>query len=261
MPHPDQITVATANTFFGRTVRAYDGFKPFTNADILLLQEVYTPIVDSLKQHLQQAGFDLIHAGGHFGLAMALRSSNGVSLMPGTVRESVLQHVSKFGIALAKHYSRQKLEYSDRGVLAATFVTAGGIKFTIATTHLPVMTAPRKRAQFLIRLADELRNPYYNDPLILTGDMNHYPGPRSVDHAFWKIANMVAVDMQGKPTWPSKSTGALERKLGRFYAGQLDNVLYRGQGIESVDTQVIDVISDHRAVFANFRLSEARQKP
>jgi endonuclease/exonuclease/phosphatase (EEP) superfamily protein YafD len=105
----------------------------------------------------------------------------------------------------------------------------------------------------LTKAATELQNPYYDGTLLIAGDMNHYPGPRSADISFRKKSDLVAVDLGGKFTWPSKDAGFLESKLGRFYSGQLDDVLYRGN-IAPVKVEVMDAMSDHKAIKVTFKL-------
>lgn len=256
MTHSEQITVATANTFFGKAIQAESGLKELSQADVLLLQELYSPTAYGLEASLDKQGFDLIAAGGHFGLGIALRQDSKIKYIEGTVRESVLQKLGGFGLTLTKKYARHHIEFTDRGIIAAQFVTQGGAKLTLASTHLPVVTAPRKRALFLKQLAAELEEPYYKgDGLILAGDMNHYPKAKRVDLDFRRQANLQAVDIGNDFTWPSKNTGYLESKLNKLYCGQFDDILYRGDDIQLFDHEVIDIESDHRAIIATFNLT------
>ena len=258
MSSANQVTIATVNTRFGWAVRETGGLRAVASADILLLQELYAPAQYAVEERLEQIGFKTVGIGGHFGLAIALRNNSLLTYKQDTTREAILQRVNAVGASLTKRYSRQKSEYCDRGLLAAKFVTANGAELTIATTHLPVVTAPRKRAQFLTQLETELKDKYYGGPCILAGDMNHYPGPKTVDYAFRKAAQFYAVDIGEEITWPSKHAGFLESKLGRQYGGQFDDVLYRGQGLKVHETRVVDVLSDHRAVMAAFSVRGMR---
>lgn len=255
MPKTEQIKVATINTFFGRAIKAEAGLESVSDSDVLLLQELYNPADYGLESSLNQQGFKIIAAAGHFGLGIALRRDSDINYVEGTVRETVLQKLSSLALILTKKYARHHLEFIDRGVLAAQFVTQKGTKITLASTHLPVVTAPRKRALFLSQLASEINNPYYTaGNLIIAGDMNHYPRAKKIDLAFRKTAKMNAVDLGNEYTWPSKRTGYLESKLNKIYCGQFDDILYRGGELELSNHEVVDVESDHRAVVATFSI-------
>lgn len=254
MTQTEHITVATINTFFGRAIKAQEGFKELAHADILLLQELYSPSTYGVEESLNKQGFHLLACGGHFGLGIAVRIDSDIQLIEGTVRESVFQKLSAFSSTVTNRYARHKLDYTDQGMLAAQIKTKQGMKLTVVSTHTPVVTAPRKRALFLRQMAEELQDPYYQDgALILAGDMNHYPKPKKADFLFRKSAGLRAVDLKGGFTWPSKNTGYLESKLNRFYGGQLDDILYREEHLRVIDFRIIDVESDHRAVLTVFK--------
>jgi endonuclease/exonuclease/phosphatase (EEP) superfamily protein YafD len=107
---------------------------------------------------------------------------------------------------------------------------------------------------FLTQLQSELADSYYDGPLVLTGDMNHYPGPLKADLAFRRAAGLAAVDVGGEKTWPSRRTSFVGSRLSRLVGGHLDDILYRGDGMEVVQLQVADVASDHRALIATFAI-------
>jgi len=260
---PEQVTIATANTYFGHTTRIDDGLAPIARVDILLLQEVFNPTVDQLPQKLTEAGFKLVRATGRYGLVIALRSDSAVSFVEGSVREHTLAPIGILEKQLARRFAKQKHEFTQRGLLAAKFKTHRGATFTVATTHPAVAVTPRRRAAQIDKIASELENPYYGGKLILTGDMNHYPDAKPVDKALWRKANLTLVDLNGESTYSVRGSkqekyfriaAALQRRPIESYDGQLDDVLYRGEGIESISTTVTDIQSDHRSVVVTFSI-------
>lgn len=251
MTDTNKIVVATLNTYFGRSVLE-KGLKFLGSVDILLLQELYSPNEDNVQNKLKQQGFELISVGGHFGLAIALRIGSTVKFVKGSMHEAIFQNVNKYNVKSTSRYAGKKLELSDRGLLSAKFKLTNGTEFVAASTHAPVVTATRQRADFLSKLTMELKDPIYNGILILAGDMNHYPGPKSIDYKFRSDSRLTTVDLGVKYTWPSGDAGFLESKIGKFYGGQFDDILYRGKGVKALQVDIADAMSDHRAVIAEF---------
>jgi endonuclease/exonuclease/phosphatase (EEP) superfamily protein YafD len=251
------LVVATVNTYFGRAVAEAGGLEAVAKADVLLMQELFSPDASGLEARLRSYGFDLVAAGGHFGLAIALRSDSAFAFSGGPVRSAVLEQVGTVERTLTTRFAKQPLEYNDFGVLAAHLETPEGGRLVIATTHLPVVTSFRQRARFLIQLGPELADRYYDGPLVLTGDMNHWPGPLKADLAFRRAARLTAVDLGDAITWPSTRKSVVGRKLMQHLGGRLDDVLYRGGGIDVVHNEVVDVASDHRAVVATFTIDNS----
>jgi endonuclease/exonuclease/phosphatase family metal-dependent hydrolase len=247
-----RLVVATVNTYFGRAVLEDGGLEAVADADVLLMQEVFNPSAYGLEPRLRSYGFELLAAGGHFGLAIALKSNSAFTPTAEPARSTVFQQIGTLERVLTPIFVRQELEYSDLGVLAVQLQTSDGRRLTIATTHLPVMTSFRQRARFLARLPAELADRYYQGSLVLTGDMNHYPGPSKADRTFRRAAGLTAIDLSSEITWPARKTGDVGRKLWRRLGGQLDDILYRGANIDFVREEVVDVASDHRAVVATF---------
>jgi endonuclease/exonuclease/phosphatase family metal-dependent hydrolase len=250
-----RLVVATVNTYFGRAVIDDGGLEAVANADVLLMQELFNPAGAGLESTLHEYGFELLAAGGHFGLAIALRSNSAFVRTDKPARSTVLQQVGSIERKLITRFAKQQLEYSDLGVLAAHIETTDGHRLTIATTHLPVVTSFRQRPRFLAQLLPELADPYYDGPLVLSGDMNHYPGPKRADLAFRWAAGLTAVDLGDEITWPSRKTTYAGRTISRLFGGQLDDILYRGSGMDSVHNEVVDVASDHRAVVATLTMN------
>jgi endonuclease/exonuclease/phosphatase family metal-dependent hydrolase len=253
--------VATVNTYFGRAVIEDGGLEAVAGADVLLMQELFNPTAYGLEPTLHKLGFELLGAGGHFGLGIALRSDSAFVRRSNPVRSAVLDQVGSIERKLTARFTTHPLEYSDFGVLAAQLETPGGGQLTIATTHLPVVTSFRQRTRFLSQLPAELADPYYDGTLVLSGDMNHYPGPKRADLTFRRAAGLTAVDLADEITWPSRRTSPWANRLTRLLGGQLDDILYRGDGLEFVDKRVLDVSSDHRAVVATFAISSGLAHP
>jgi endonuclease/exonuclease/phosphatase (EEP) superfamily protein YafD len=254
MSHPRQLVVATVNTYFGRAVIEERGLEAVAKADVLLLQELFNPAAYGLESSLHRYGFEVLAAGGHFGLGIALRSDSAFAPAATPARSTVLQQAGTIERSLLARFSRQPLEYGDLGVLAVQLDTPERRRLVLATTHLPVVTSFRQRGRFLALLPAELNEAYYDGLLVLTGDMNHYPGPKRADLAFRRAARLTAVDLSHEITWPSRRKSAVGRTLARRFGGQLDDILHRGSGIVLEGKEVIDVASDHRAVVATFTI-------
>ena len=58
---------------------------------------------------------------------------------------------------------------------------------------------------------------------------------------------------------PAEAKRALGNTLRRVLGGQLDDILYRGSGMQPVQQAVVSVPSDHRAVVAAFTIASAAQ--
>jgi endonuclease/exonuclease/phosphatase (EEP) superfamily protein YafD len=252
MPYSRDLVVATVNTYLGRAVIEERGLDAVADADVLLMQELFNPTAYRLESSLRQLGFEVIAAVGHFGLGIALRSTSSFVNTGNPVRSTVLEQAGSIERAAIARFAKQQLEYSDLGVLAAQLESPEGRRLTVATTHLPVVTSFRQRARFLAKLPLELADPYYDELLVLTGDMNHWPGPKKADLAFRRAAALTPVDLNNAITWPSRKTSNLGRQLNRLFGGQLDDILYRGPGLEAAHNEVVDVASDHRAIVATF---------
>ena len=250
-----RLVVATVNTYLGRTVRTVGGLAPLARADVILLQELYSPAAYGVETSLESVGFELVAAEGHSGLGIAVRSDSAYRYSGDPVRSTVLERAGTVERVLLSGFARERLEYCDLGVLAAHLETRGGHRLVVATTHLPVVTAFRQRARFLSRLPLELADPYYDGLLVLTGDMNHWPGPKKSDLAFRRRSGLTAVDLGKEITWPARKGNGAGGAVNRVVGGQLDDVLYRPGAMHCVQREVIDVASDHRAVLATFTIS------
>jgi endonuclease/exonuclease/phosphatase (EEP) superfamily protein YafD len=252
-----RLVVATVNTYFGRTIKTPRGLAPLARADVILMQELFSPAAYGVETSLEDVGFDLVAVEGHSGLGIAVRSDSAYRNAGTPLRSTVLEQAGKAELAMLSRFSKEPMEYSDLGVLAAQLDGPGGQRLVAATTHLPVVTAFRQRPRFLSRLSLELADPYYDGLLVLTGDMNHWPGPRKADLALRRRVGLAAVDLGRDITWPSRRSERAEKTVNRFVGGQLDDILYRPGEMQCVEQEVVDVASDHRAVMATFTITFA----
>ncbi|HTE22431.1 MAG TPA: hypothetical protein VK674_05325 [Candidatus Limnocylindria bacterium] len=259
---PTEITVASANTHFGRLLTSEKGLEPLSEADVLLLQEVTHKGYDLCKE-LARASYKVVHAVGACGLAIALHEDSNFGVVEGSQREDVLQAPGAMARQLVKRVPTMFAHCLwQRSVIAAKLKGPDGQKLTAAATHLVIPLRSHGREAQVTRMGEVLRHPYYDGPLILGGDMNHYPGPQAVDLKMREISNLREVDTNGEPTWRMRSSkqqwwgtakGALQRETLDAYDGQLDDMLYRGDGlVPQGKAKVVDVESDHRAVIARF---------
>ncbi|HEU5121558.1 MAG TPA: endonuclease/exonuclease/phosphatase family protein [Candidatus Saccharimonadales bacterium] len=260
------ITVATANTHFGRALRISAGLTPLHSADILLLQEVFDISEAALEHLLAASHFTLIHAAPKFGLAIAIRTAAGLRLLPGTIQEHRLAKASRPEQFIIQKATRSPLIFTERGVISCQLATPNGKVVTIANVHptTPIATTPRARHRQIKRLTRVLTQFYHNSPLILGGDMNHYPRPRKIDLALHKTTSLTPVELGTTPTWYAR--GSKEERLLAFAArairrplehfnGQHDIILYRETYFIPIHIEVVDIPSDHRAIIATFRLT------
>jgi endonuclease/exonuclease/phosphatase family metal-dependent hydrolase len=257
MSDSSQLIVATVNTYLGRAVVEDHGLAAVAKADVLLLQELFNPVAYGLAPSLHRYGFEVLAAEGHFGLGIALRSDSDFRPAVGPPRSTVLQQAGAIESTLITRFSKVPLEYSDLGILAVRLQTPAGRPLVIATTHAPVVTSFRQRGRFLALLATELADEYYDGLLIVTGDMNHYPGPKKADLGLRRRTGLTAVDLSNEITWPARRTTSVGRRIARLVGGQLDDILHRGTEMEVAHREVVDIASDHRAVVATFTIGHA----
>jgi endonuclease/exonuclease/phosphatase (EEP) superfamily protein YafD len=255
-----RITVATANTHFGQMVNANDGFAPVAAADILLLQEVYSPKTTTLKTRLNQAGFTLVHYAPQFGLAIALRDASEVRFVPGSTKEHILAKMGRLEHGVIKKAVADAFESHQRGFISCD-VTIGHTSLTLINVHptTPVGIPLGARRKQIAALARLLIAHYAHRTIIVGGDMNHYQGPQTIDKILHSSTNLTPITIGKEPTWyalGSKQEPLLKvasfftrRPLDRFN-GQHDIILYSSHLLHEQMTAVVDISSDHRAVIA-----------
>jgi endonuclease/exonuclease/phosphatase (EEP) superfamily protein YafD len=258
-------TLATANTHFGRTLYTPNGLGAVKSADILLLQEVFTLPTRELKTILTHYGFVLLHTVPAFGLVIAMRKTSYLQPLPHSLREHRLGKITRPEQFIVKRATRSPLVFTERGVITCQFSTVNNQIITVANVHptTPIAATPRARHRQIKRLARVVAHFYPHSPLIVGGDMNHYPRPRKVDLAFHKVTSLTPIQLGSTPTWYARGSKeekvlALAAKVLRRpledFNGQHDIILYRKMHFTPLRAKVVDIPSDHRAIIATFEL-------
>lgn len=265
------ISIATANTCFGRAVQTPNSLCPLSKVDVLLLQELYSFNRAILKKQLLKIGFRIVCAAPEFGLVIALRIKSPLRYVP---RSAQKHRLAKLGWleriviqrATRDPYADDYHVFLERGLLSAALQTPDGRRLTIATTHptTPLATQYRARYRQIVTLQSLLEQHYLKSPLILGGDMNHYPKPKKVDRTLHETLQLRPIDIGNEPTWRAQGSkqerllslvAFISRRPLNDYDGQHDIILYREKYFTSINTDVRDIDSDHRAVIATFRFS------
>lgn len=256
----ETFTVATANTHEGRMLRDADGLAPFTDGgvDTLLMQEVLGVDQPDLEARLLQDNYTLAHFDRPSGLAIAVNRDSAFQTQEGSERTEVLQAAEKIGEVARRLNIDMANRLRQRGLIAVKLASAEST-VTVATTHPIVFVRALARAKQVGAIGEVLDDEYYrDDPLVVGGDMNHYPGPRKVDLRMHAATGLTAVEFD-EATWRiagsrhhwlaaigSRVTG---REIDSFDA-ELDAILYRG--LVAGKNSVVDITSDHRAAISDF---------
>ncbi len=246
-----RLTVATANTCSGHLLRTAGGLRPFADAgvEVVGLQEVFGLGVAEVEQALGETGYLL--AGHHLAAGLAIAYDPARLRPVGAPRPTTLKSAGPL-LRVSSHWH-------ERGLLRARFET-GGTTFTFATAHLIVFARAVARSRQVAALGRALGEDGVPEPLVVTGDMNHYPGPGRRDRTMHRSTGLTAAVLPG-PTW--RVTGSKHEWLARvgsratgraleLFDGELDAVLYRDLSL--VDTSVHEIASDHRGVVCRFDL-------
>lgn len=147
-----------------------------------------------------------------------------------------------------------------------------GEKFRYVCAHLEVETVPQIQMLQAVELMDILAN--VNVPVILSGDFNSDPLYRTGTQTYDVFGSAGFADAWGTLN-EANPAGGLTWGHDEFLADltipfiwRLDLVLYRGNGLIPIQSEVLDLTlnrvepplwaSDHAAVTANFRLQEQR---
>lgn len=233
----------------GRTIN--DGLARLGTADVLLLQEVKTDATTLESLLHKNTDLELALVGEGLGLAIAVKPW---LKLKGTYEE-ILQKRGIVGRSVARTFSTRemaKFRLRARGMIGVSLETPQERALTVLTTHptVPVRFAARRLQVELIgsKVAD------IADPVVLAGDMNHWPGPRKVDLAMHETAGLSMVETDGPTYYVNQSRHAWLGRIGMgsLISGQLDAMLYRGDGLTPVQTELIDIPSDHRAISTTF---------
>lgn len=249
------ITIATANTHNSRMLHAPNGLMPFREADVdtLLMQEVVDISGEELDERLRQGGYYLAHFFKAAGLAIAAREQSGITPVPNTAQDVVLQRRGRFASVMEGLGVDMRNLLRTRGMTAMRMRSAEGVEFIAASAHPIFFLKARARARQVRALGQALQAEHYGDlPLVLGADMNHYPRPHKVDDEI--LVGGLRRAKFTEPTWLIQ--GSRHQWAARFGAGdgQLDSLLHKG-GLEPESIQVVGIESDHRAVIGRFVLA------
>jgi endonuclease/exonuclease/phosphatase family metal-dependent hydrolase len=256
-----EITVATANTHFGYVIKEAGGLEPFEQyaPDILLLQEVANP-KDELEEQLGRANYTLIHAIDEFGLTIALCNDSNLELVADSIETRELGKMGLLERRLAQKWAKHSHAITGHGMLSATFRTEDGHPVTVVSTRITVSSNRIARKRQIAQMSQELQKPNFAGPLIIGGDMNHFPRPQQVDLSMYDDAHLRQVNLGNQPTWQAPDS-TLYRLIARVrrqsienLSAQLDALLYREGELELSNVAVVNTISDHRAIVGKFKL-------
>ncbi|WP_323096805.1 endonuclease/exonuclease/phosphatase family protein [Intrasporangium sp. YIM S08009] len=254
-----ELTVATVNTFSSALLTLPEGLGPVVAArpDVLALQEVHHLEAAAVARALAAAG--LVPSASHLAAGLVLaHDPRRVRLVAPPLRATLQP---------AGPLLRWSDHWHERGALAGSYALhddalhGDGRVVTVATAHLIVFARAIARGNQVRRLHRALADPRLaTGPLVLAGDMNHYPGPTRPDRALARGLGLRHVELDA-PTW--RIRGSKHEWLARAGArltgwdverfdAELDAVLYRD--LEPVRAEVVDVASDHGAVVCRFAL-------
>jgi len=244
----ERLTIATANTQMGRAIREPGGLAGLKSADVILLQEVQMGQDELATKLSDDIGLSLGHYDDDFGLAIAIDSKYTIQ----SRRHRILQArgtVGRLTLPAKEHVNTFRLR--GRGLLALTLETPDGTVFTAATTHPTVKMKSVSRNAQVRAIPNAISD--MPDPLVLAGDMNHWRHPHRVDRQMYESTGLTPVEITGSTFDVSQTRYALLGKIIRFDA-QLDAMLYRGKGLRPIETELIDISSDHHAVKTTFEI-------
>jgi endonuclease/exonuclease/phosphatase family metal-dependent hydrolase len=254
------LTVATANTCSGELLRAADGLAPFREAGVQVigLQEVFGLDEPSVAAALRTSGYRLAHLHGPGGLAIA-HDPDTTNVDP-NVLVTTLQPAGPL-LRWSNHWHERAM-LSASVALGAHQGEPGGQALTFSTAHLIVFARALARGRQVVRMRQAMQQDRLRrGPHIVTGDMNHYPGPMRTDLAMHVAGGFQRVPLE-EPTWRISGSKhewlarvaatATHRDLSAFDA-QLDTVLARGLDLRA--SRVVDIASDHRGVVCTFDLA------
>jgi endonuclease/exonuclease/phosphatase family metal-dependent hydrolase len=252
------LTVATANTHEGRMLKDTDGLKPFVEngVDALLMQEVLRIADPELRERLYEEGYELTHFDSLSGLAIAFSATSEFQPISGTERTEVIQPPEKIGQLVRWCGIPMSSRLRQRGLVAIKAASGNQI-VTVANTHPIIFLRALSRARQVKRIGELVRTDFYTkDPLVLGGDMNHYPGPQAVDRAMQKAGGFSRVETDqpswrirgSKHEWAARVGALLSARQVEDFDAVLDTILYRGLTVQGSTT--VSIASDHHAVIA-----------
>jgi endonuclease/exonuclease/phosphatase family metal-dependent hydrolase len=245
-----ELVIGTANTFSGALLRSPSGLAPFRDVDLLAVQEVFGFTAAGLAARFTDDGFEVVSHHERSGLALARRGDSAVR--PGAALN--LHKTLAPERILAGHSDH----WRERALIAAR-VQVGGMALTFANAHLMVFARPIARRRQVQALRSALGSGYFaGHPLILVGDMNHYPAPRNVDRAMAAHSGLARAALDAptwqiagsKHEWLARTAGRATGRSIESFDAELDAVLYRGVVLDGA--RVVRIESDHAGIVARF---------
>lgn len=256
------LTVLTANTQFGRACASVRNCRQLVqgNPDVIVLQEVIGVPEDTFRQRFLRLNYSVALYNPLSGLAIVVYNAPYVSVLDFITQP--LTHIPHFVTsAMQKSALQHHVRPSNVGMVRILFHTQ---TIEVGTTHLAVCARPLGRYLQIRRLAAYLNQRNLDLPLILAGDMNHYPAPGLSDKFLirathmqhftplvptWKVAGT-------KYEWAARIGAKILRTPLSTFDGKLDAVLYSGglTRLRPLSVRCIPIASDHRAVLSSFML-------
>ena len=254
MPFAETITIASLNTQMGRAIREPYGLKPLDGVDILLMQEVMMGGSELVDRVHDQIGLRIGQYDEELGLAIALLPGQFITKH----YKTVMQQRGLIGNSIDSNkedMQKSRFRLRGRGLIGVSLVTSENNALSVATTHPTVQLRQISRNRQVRKIAGAVAK--VDHPLVLAGDMNHWPGPHSVDLRTYEETRLTPVNMPDKATFDVSRTryawlGKLAANFGVDMNGQLDAMLYRGLTVGA--TTLVDVSSDHSAIMTTFVL-------
>lgn len=257
------LTVATANTHEARMLHDPDGLKPFADraVDVVLMQEVLRVSEPALADRLGQDGYQVGHFDSDSGLAIAVAESSDFQPIAGSELTRVIQPPERLGEIIRSVGIPMSSRLRQRGLIAVR-LAAGKRIVTAVDTHPIIFLRSIARARQVEEIGaviEEEKDYFQDDPLVLGGDMNHYPSPRKVDLAMRRGAGLAEVKIQqptwrirgSKHEWAARIGSPISRRSLDDFNANLDVILFRG--LDADEGEVIEIPSDHGAIIARLR--------
>ncbi|MGZ6004688.1 MAG: endonuclease/exonuclease/phosphatase family protein [Candidatus Saccharimonadales bacterium] len=246
------LTVASANTQMGRLLTYPGRLAALAQCDILLLQEVR--LDDNQLERSLSHETDLRIANYDHDLALAIAVDKHLTVS--ATSDFLLQDEAMLTRILTNYRLMQtaKFRLRGRGLISAGLRTPAGNKLTVGTVHptIPLKFSARNKQVSDIPI---YLGPDNHQPLIMAGDMNHWPGPHAADLEMMRKTALKPVDFGEQSTFDiSQTRYAWLGRLGIKIDGQLDAMYYRGP-IQPFMANLRPVASDHKALGAGFEFT------
>lgn len=252
------LTVATANTHEARMLHDPNGLAPFieNDTDVLLMQEVLRVTDSDLSDRLHEDNYQLAHLDSSSGLAIAFSAQSEFQPIAGTERTEVIQPPERIGQIIRWCGIPMSSRLRQRGLIAVK-ASSGDQVVTVANTHPIVFLRVLSRARQVEKIGELVQTDFYTaHPLVLGGDMNHYPEPRPVDRGMQKAADFLRVELDqpswrirgSRHEWAARMASLMCSRSIEDFDATLDAILYRGLTLQSA--QIAPITSDHGAVIA-----------